>query len=123
MLKPAEAQEGVRKRNGGRWALLVLLPPVVLLLWLLVGVNLRAGNYDLTSEWISIPHRRMEFPRFTRNVYQWTPGGSPVLVDRQTGLPVERGFWGSMDFGRYTFSVYGSQLKPRSRRDSLAPKP
>ena len=42
----------MRKPDQRRWWPLLLLPPLLLLAWALVGVTLTFGRYGFTTEWI-----------------------------------------------------------------------
>jgi hypothetical protein len=89
MLKPDGQPE--RARHGRRWALLLLVPPTVLLVWVLVGMDVQVGNRRLQTYWKHLPREepvidqgsiptalpRLAYPK-DRDRYRWV-GSAWVL--------------------------------------------
>ena len=57
MLKPDGQLEKTPRRGRGRLALLLVVPPAVLLIWALAGMKLTWGPSTLKTEWLVLaPH-------------------------------------------------------------------
>lgn len=78
MLKSAEQSERVRRRGRGRWALLLLVPPVALLVWALVGMHLLSENQEFTTAWrvLGPNEERFGVRRYGPTTYRTDDGGA-----------------------------------------------
>lgn len=67
MLKP-EGQPERARSHGRRWALLLLLPPVALLTWALIGIKVAWLGWYLDTSWIEQPSPPLTEPQFNEGI-------------------------------------------------------
>lgn len=77
MLRPDGQPERVRK--GRPWWLLLLVPPVALVAWFFVGMEVAWQGWYLETEWIKQPSPPITEPQLDQGLFE-IPNGRQNLV-------------------------------------------
>lgn len=110
MLRRTDQPHKERRRDRHWWVLLWLLPPITLLAWTLIGVEVQVGDWQVSTHW------REPGPEF----YEFLKGPLATrweCLDLSYDLITTEGWAGGIRLGDAIFEF--SCVKRRPRFDSL----